>query len=79
MSTMNEEEQSQMIITFDSEGSAHFTISATKVTPMQMLTLAGFLKFEAEFALNVQKNAFYQQMLEQQERNKIVVPGAVLK
>ena len=63
--------QSRLLVVFENLGSAHFSVSAENVTPMQLLGLAAYLEFQGKQGLLEQKIA---QRMESENRPKIVVP-----
>jgi len=72
---MSEEQKSELIITFQSPGSAEFVVSADKVVPAQLLAVAGYLEWKAKQQLQFAEIQAMQKEQEIQERNKLVVPG----
>ena len=50
-----EDKKSRIYIEFEDLGSAHFNLKVENVSVMQMLTLAGYFQFEAEYQLEKNK------------------------
>lgn len=71
----SEEQKSELIIRFQSPGSAEFSISADNIVPAQMLAVAGYLEWKAKQMLQFAEIQNMQKEQEIQERNKLVVPG----
>jgi len=71
----SEEQKSELIIQFQSPGSAEFSISADNIVPAQMLAVAGYLEWKAKQMLQFAEIQNMQKEQEIQERNKLVVPG----
>lgn len=75
----NEEDEdiSRLIIKFERPGSARFDVAAEGVFPEQILAVANFLEWKGKQMLQMADLKRMQQMQQQNEKNRIVVPGAV--
>lgn len=70
-----EEKRSYILIEFDTVGSAAFAIQTDNVTPLQLLSIAGFLEWKAKSLLQAQEFQAMQTQMKQKEMNKIIIPG----
>lgn len=68
--TNESENQSRLIVIFESIGSAIFKVQSDGVTPVQMLALAEWLRWEATSNLNMMKAEY----LQQAQMRKLAVP-----
>jgi hypothetical protein len=69
------DQKSELIIRFESPGSAEFSISANNIVPAQMLAVASYLEWKAKQMLQFAEIQSMQKEQEIRERNKLVVPG----
>jgi hypothetical protein len=63
--------KSRIYIEFEGMGSATFSMKVENVVPMQLLALAQYFEFEGKLGLSMQRA----QMMEEQQRKHIQVPG----
>lgn len=73
------EVRSYIIIEFIAPGSAIFKITTENVLPLQMLSLSKYLEFLGTRSLEEQHRLAEEEVRQAKERNKIVIPNAVLR
>lgn len=70
-----EKKKSYFYIEFEDVGSAKFEVKLENITPIQMLAMAEWMRFEAEYQLQMEKAVQLQQKMQDAQMKKLFVPG----
>ena len=75
---MENKEKSFMVVNFEGNGSALFSVDFNNVTPTQILAVASWLEWTAKSHLQIERMKMYDEQINKDGKNKILVPGIEL-